>query len=65
MYQRLNENMRGRWADFVAVQEDLTWETPGNKSEIPSSILWCVARFPFRFLMEFLKIEVIVALLDW
>ena len=21
----LNENMRGRWADFVAVQEDLTW----------------------------------------
>ena len=29
----LNENMRGRWADFVA-------------------------RFPFRFLMEFLKIEV-------
>lgn len=34
----LNENMRGRWADFVAVQEDLTWGDAWE--EIRDSILY-------------------------
>lgn len=36
--------MRGRWADFVAVQEDLTWGDAWE--EIRDSILYPMLRSP-------------------
>lgn len=40
----LNENMRGRWADFVAVQEDLTWGD--SWEQIRDSIIYPVVCSP-------------------